>query len=190
MKLLRTLGAKIVPFSPLYEKRLPEGLSGMLLYGGYPELFGKVLEDNREMREEIRGKIQGGMPVMAECGGFMYLHETFENMDRESCEGVGIIRGRAYRTPRLSRFVYIEVTKKEGTVFGQEIGSCPAHEFHYFDSTNCGTDFHAQKPKSSRGWDCIHSTDSIAAGFPHFYYYGNPRLAEAFVKKCREYAER
>ena len=190
LKLLRTLGAKIVPFSPLHEKRLPEGLSGMLLYGGYPELFGKELEDNREMREEIRSKIQGGMPVMAECGGFMYLHETFENMDRENCEGVGIIRGRAYRTPRLSRFGYIEVTKKEGTVFGQEIGSCPAHEFHYFDSTNCGTDFHAQKPKSSRGWDCIHSTDSIVAGFPHFYYYGNPRLAEAFVKKCREYAER
>lgn len=190
LNLLKELGAEIVPFSPLHHKALPEDLSGMLLYGGYPELFGKALEDNWEMRKAICEKIQSGMPVMAECGGFMYLHETFENMERESCEGVGIIRGKAYRTPRLSRFGYIEVSKKEGTVFGQEIGNCPAHEFHYFDSTDCGSDFYARKLESRRGWDCIHCTDTMVAGFPHFYYYGNPRLAEAFVEKCREYVKK
>src|SRR5699024_5222691 len=82
LNLLKELGAEIVPFSPLHHKALPEDLSGMLLYGGYPELFGKALEDNWEMRKAICEKIQSGMPVMAECGGFMYLHETFENMER------------------------------------------------------------------------------------------------------------
>lgn len=187
LEMLRTLGAEILPFSPIHDPELPDGISGLLLYGGYPELFGKALEENKGMREEIRKKIENGMPVMAECGGFIYLHETFETMQEEPCKGVGVISGRAYRTSKLSRFGYVQIQKKEGTVFGHEIGTCPAHEFHYFDSTDCGNSFYAKKPESSRGWECIHCTDTMMAGFPHFYYYGNPRLAEAFVDQCRKY---
>ena len=65
----------------------------------------------------------------------------------------------------------------------------PAHEFHYFDSENCGTDCFAAKPESSRGWDCLHATDTMLAGFPHFYYYGNPELPMAFLDRCRTYRQ-
>lgn len=187
LELLKELGAELIPFSPLRDGRLPENLDGLLLYGGYPELFGRRLEKNAALREEIREKLGQGMPVMAECGGFMYLHDTFEDGEGNPCNGVGAIHGRAYKTPKLSRFGYISASKKEGTVFGEEIGACPAHEFHYFDSTNCGTDFYAQKPESSRGWECMHSTDTMLAGFPHFYYYGNTKLAEAFLNACRKF---
>lgn len=190
LELLKNMGAELIPFSPVRDGRLPENLDGLLLYGGYPELFGRQLEKNAALRAEIREELKRGMPAMAECGGFMYLHDTFEDAKGNPCAGVGAIHGRAYKTPKLSRFGYISVRKKEGTIFGEEIGACPAHEFHYFDSTSCGTDFYAQKPESGRGWECIHSTDTMLAGFPHFYYYGNPKLAKAFLNVCRRFQKR
>lgn len=190
LQLLEEMGGEIVPFSPIHDAHLPEKLDGMLLYGGYPELYGKELEENTQMQKEICEALHMGLPVMAECGGFMYLHDTFEDMQGKKCKGLGVISGEAYRTKRLSRFGYIEAKSMEKPVFGEEIGMCPAHEFHYFDSTNCGSDFYAAKPQSRRGWQCMHVTETMLAGFPHFYYYGNPHLAEAFLKRCRIYAKK
>lgn len=190
LELLRDLGAELIEFSPIHDKELPENLNGLLLYGGYPELYGKALEENESMRRQIGRVIKEGMPVMAECGGFMYLHTYFQDMEGNDREGVGIIEGRAYKTPKLSRFGYLTLEKKDGRIFGQKVGTCPAHEFHYFDSTSCGEDFYGQKPESCRGWNCIHCTDSMIAGFPHFYYWGNPGLAAAYVDKCRNYREK
>ena len=68
-----------------------------------------------------------------------------------------------------------------------DFGSIPAHEFHYFDSENCGEDFRAEKPLSSRGWNCIHGSKTMMAGFPHLYYFGNPSVPKAFLTKCLEY---
>ncbi len=189
LKLLRELGAELVEFSPIHDKELPPDLEGLLLYGGYPELYGEQLEKNETMRQQIQNALKQGLPVMAECGGFMYLHDTFENMEGRKCAGIGVIPGNAYKTPKLSRFGYVEMASKTGLVFEREIGACPAHEFHYFDSENCGSGFLAVKPESSRSWECMHSTDTLLAGFPHFYYYGNPRLAEAFLNCCGKYRE-
>lgn len=202
LDLLRAMGAELVPFSPIHDEHLPENLDGILLYGGYPELNGKALEENVSMRQEIAGAIKIGMPCLAECGGFMYLHEKMEGMDGNFYEMAGVIPGKVWRTPRLTRFGYITLeqnlsalrgednVKNKIQVLGQaDLGLSPAHEFHYFDSENCGTTFHASKPQSSRGWDCIHGTDRLLAGFPHLYYYANPRIPQAFLKKCLEYKE-
>ncbi len=197
LKLLRELGAEIVEFSPLRDKKLPEGAAGLLLYGGYPELYAKQLAENASMREEIRRLHSAGMPILAECGGFMYLHDEFEDMCGSSFEGVGLVRGRAFKTEKLSRFGYINLTARSDEFFagsdaasraGNSSAAFPAHEFHYFDSTDAGEDFDAVKPASSRRWKCIHSSETMLAGFPHFYYYGNPLIAECFVEKCRAYA--
>ena len=91
LELLREMGATLVPFSPLTDRRLPEKLDGLLLYGGYPELNGKALEENEAIREEIRSAIGGGMPCLAECGGFMYLHEQMEGMDGKLYKMTGVI---------------------------------------------------------------------------------------------------
>lgn len=187
-RLLEEMGAELVRFSTIGDGSLPENTDGLLLYGGYPELNARKLEENNSMRKDIREKILSGMPCMAECGGFMYLHEEMEDMEGNLRCMAGVISGKAYRTPKLSRFGYVTLTLKEGeTVFGTDPGKLPAHEFHYFDSENCGTSFRADKPLSKRGWDCIHGTDRLMAGFPHLYYYGNPRLAQAFLEKCLEY---
>lgn len=188
-RLLEEMGAELVWFSPVHDRHLPEKLDGVLLYGGYPELNGKALEANESMREELRRAIEGGMPCLAECGGFMYLHEEMEDMNGNFCRMVGVIPGKVFRTSRLTRFGYIHLSEKEGrSVLGENsLKGIPAHEFHYFDSENCGADFRAGKPGSSRGWDCIHGADRIIAGFPHLYYYAAPCIPAAFLKKCLEY---
>ena len=189
LQLLQDMGAELVPFSPIHDEHLPGNLDGLLLYGGYPELNGKALEENVSMRQEIAIAIKGGMPCLAECGGFMYLHEQMEGMDGRFCEMAGVIPGKVWRTPRLTRFGYITLEQKSPVLGLADLGLSPAHEFHYFDSENCGITFHASKPGSNRGWDCIHGTDTLLAGFPHLYYYANPRIPQAFLKKCMEYQE-
>ena len=186
-RLLREMGAELVFFSPMHDGKLPENLDGLLLYGGYPELNGAALEANRTMREQIRDALMGGLPCMAECGGFMYLHEEMEGMDGKFYRMAGFLPGKAYRTPKLTRFGYITLEQRQPVFGTEDLGAIPAHEFHYFDSDNCGSAFHAGKPESTRGWDCIHGTDSLMAGFPHLYYYGNSKVPQAFLKKCLEY---
>ncbi len=189
-RLLRKMGAELVRFSPIRDAELPADLDGLLLYGGYPELNGKELERNISMREEIQKAVTGGMPCMAECGGFMYLHEEMEAMDENFYHMAGVIPGRAYRTPRLNRFGYVTLTQNQSVLESDSLGEIPAHEFHYFDSENCGEAFHAAKPESKRVWECIHGTETMLAGFPHLYYYGNPKVAEAFLKECIKYHSR
>lgn len=186
-RLLKSMGAELVTFSPMRDVHLPENLKGLILGGGYPELNAKELEANASMREDVRRVLNDGMPCLAECGGFMYLHDEMEAMDGNSYHMAGVISGRAYRTQRLNRFGYVTLTQKK-EVFGMnDMGGIPAHEFHYFDSENCGDDFDAKKPQSHRKWNCIHGTDTMMAGFPHLYFYGNPKVAEAFLRKCSQY---
>lgn len=184
--LLKELGAEITFFSPLHDPALPEGIDGLLLYGGYPELYAGELSGNVSMRQAIRTLLKNGFPCLAECGGFMYLHTTMEDMDGKAWEMADVIDGKAYKTEKLGRFGYIELSgnTEDREFLGKEAGILKAHEFHYFDSTSCGTDFHAKKPLRKRSWDCIHGTESQLFGFPHLYYYSNPALAAEFLSAC------
>ena len=188
LDLLEEMGARLVYFSPIHDRKLPDHLQGLMLNGGYPELYARQLSANTSMRTSIREALEGGMPYTAECGGFLYLHRELEDMDGNSWPMAGVIDGKGYRTPRLSRFGY--VTLEEGCCFGRQTGPIPAHEFHYFDSDNCGEAFTARKPAGSRSWKCIHSSGQGLAGFPHLYYYGNRKVARAFLSACEEWEER
>ncbi len=185
LQLLRDMGAELVEFSPLRDRKLPEGLDGLLLCGGYPELHAEALAGNHSLRREIRQALQSGLPCLAECGGFMYLHEEMEGMAGQSYPMAGFLSGRAYRTPRLNRFGYVNLQAGH-PVLGEDLGVLPAHEFHYFDSENCGEDFLARKPAGSRSWRCIHGDDRRILGFPHLYYYGCPQVAAAFLRQCEK----
>ena len=146
LDLLKEMGAELVEFSPIKDSRLPENTDGLLLGGGYPELFAKELSENTSMLESIRQAVGRGMPLMAECGGFMYLHNRMEGMDGVSYSLAGVIDGDVYRTEKLGRFGYIELTAIEDQMAGAAGETVRGHEFHYFDSTNCGGNFLARKP--------------------------------------------
>lgn len=112
LSLLEQMGAELVHFSPIHDTELPGDLDGLLLCGGYPELNGKALEENQEMCSSIRKAVEGGMPCLAECGGFMYLHQEMEDMEGNFRKVCGVIPGRSFRTPKLTRFGYITLTEK------------------------------------------------------------------------------
>lgn len=185
LKLLETYGAKIIPFSPISDTRLPEDICGLILYGGYPELHAEALSENRTMREAIRKAVQSGIPCIAECGGFMYLMEALIDAEGRTYEMAGFLKGKTFYTSSLKRFGY--VTLSEGKVFGEAVGEIPAHEFHYYDAENCGDAFLARKPLSTRQWRCMVSTDTVFAGYPHMHYAGNEKVPEAFMKACRRW---
>ncbi len=188
LELLEEMGAVIVPFSPLANERLPEGIAGMILSGGYPELHAERLSANEGLREQIRERIAVGLPCIAECGGFLYLHRELEGADGKCYPMAGVIDARAYRTKKLGRFGYITLEARERQLLGEAGVTIRGHEFHYWDSECCGESFHAVKPAGKRQWGCVCASDTLYAGFPHLFFYSNPEAAFTFLKKCGEYA--
>ena len=182
--LLQEAGCEIVPFSPLSDTGLPDDIDGVILSGGYPELHAAELAANEAMLEAVRQSRADGIPMIAECGGFMYLHETFEGADGELYRMAGVIPGRCFRTERLGRFGYITLKALEGGLLCPEGSELKAHEFHYWDSEHCGESFLAVKPDGSRSWKCGIMTDDMYAGFPHLFYYDSPKAAMRFVHAC------
>lgn len=190
LDLLTEMGCTLLPFSPLKDTKLPNDISGLLLNGGYPELYADELSKNQNMLKSIKQAIYDGIPTIAECGGFMYLHDTMEDTTGKEYPMVGVIQGKCYKTNRLQRFGYIDMSAYKDNLISIKLGHVKAHEFHYWDSESSGEDYHAVKASGTKEWDCIHATDIMYAGFPHLYYYSNPAIAEGFVNQCIKYSEK
>lgn len=187
MRFLEHLGAEILYFSPLDDNQIPEGASGLILCGGYPELFAEKLSKNQSMLHSIRDKIKHGMPVIAECGGFMYLHEFLATSEGELYPMVGFIKGKAFPTAKLQRFGYVRLHAMDNNLLCNKNEELLAHEFHYWDSENCGNGFTAVKESSGKQWECVHATENMYAGFPHLYFYANMSAAEKFIEACANF---
>lgn len=185
LDLLKELGAEIVSFSPLEDRALPEGIQGILLGGGYPELHLKQLSENKTMLESIRRAVERGVPCLAECGGFMYLHRWIEDRDGTKFELAGVVEGESFPTQKLGRFGYITLTALEDNLLGEAGAELKGHEFHYWDSTNTGCGFHAQKPLRKANWDCVITRGNLWAGYPHIHFYSNIEAAVEFMRKVR-----
>ena len=181
LDLLREMGAELVPFSPISDEKLPENIQGLYLGGGYPELYAEDLSRNETMRRSVKTALEGKLPCIAECGGFMYLTESIKEH-----EMVGALPGTCYDNGRLTRFGYVTITAKKDNLMCRAGESIKAHEFHHWDVTDTGSGFVAEKA-SGKTWDCVASTDSLYAGYPHFHFYSNLNFAENFCKACISY---
>lgn len=124
---LKGWGFELMPFSPLHDARLPGGVDGVILGGGFPEVYAEALEANRSMREALATEIQQGLPCYAECGGFMYLTEGIVQQGGESHAMTGVVPGRVHMGDRLKNFGYSWCHRPE------DGASFRAHEFHYSD---------------------------------------------------------
>ena len=187
ISLLKKMGADIEEFSPVHDERLPEGTDGIILGGGYPELYCRQLFGNETMMNSIRDALESGMPCLAECGGFMYLHREVEDMDGRLHRGIGFIDGRAYRTDKLNRFGYIELKAEADSIFAVKGEKIRGHEFHYFDSDAPGDGFKAVKPVTGKSWKCVNIKKAVMAGFPHLFYHSNINIPAAFLKAAERY---
>ena len=191
--LLQQLGAELVPFSPLHDAALPADADGLLLSGGYPELYKDALHANASMRASVAEAVKQGLPTIAECGGYMYLLEAIEQIPM-----CGVLTGDAERKPRLVRFGYVEAETRQDSVLGPAGTVLRGHEFHRYDCDFNGADCTLTKPAaghghaatSARSYEGIYLTDRLAAGFPHFYYWSNPAALAHFLDRCRTWREK
>ncbi len=184
---LEDAGAELVFFSPLRDEKIPEAACALYLPGGYPELYAAQLAENRSMRESVRAAASGGMPTVAECGGFLYLGRALEGMDGKSHPMAGYLPGEGLRKERLVRFGYTKLAADTDSLLFRAGESVPVHEFHYWDSTHNGEDLTSLKPLTGRSWRCGFVNDRLYAAFPHLYFPGRPVLAQRLVQAAKLY---
>ncbi len=171
LRMLEDMGATLVYFSPLTDAHVSE-VDALIFGGGYPELYAKQLYENRSMRASVWQALDAGMPCHAECGGFLYLGKSLADAEGNVYEMVGFLDGAGFRTERLQRFGYVELAPQDSGVFAVNT-VLRGHEFHYWDSTDCGDACLAWKPLSKqKTYPCMVKKKGTFAGFPHLYYAG------------------
>lgn len=178
LDVLKEMGAELVPFSPLVDRELPADIQGLYLGGGYPELYAQKLSENRTMLASIKKALVQGLPCIAECGGFMYLTESIGEVPM-----LAYLPGKSFDCGKLTRFGYLYLKAKEDNMLCKSGEEIPGHEFHYWDSEFPGNSFTARK-SSGRSWSCVHATDRLYAGYPHFHFLSNLDFACNYYKTC------
>lgn len=189
LDMLKGGGGELRFFSPLYDKSIPDGVRGLYLGGGYPELYAKGLSENRSMIESIRRFIEGGGVVYAECGGFMYLTRGLTIKDGSFYTMVGAYPVKAKMTDRRVRLGYREIILKDDTIIGERGWKLRGHEYHYseieempqwvscvYDSKN-----QAGGHESSSGF----AIGNCLASYVHMHFGYNINALDRFIKKCK-----
>ena len=182
---LARAGAELCFFSPLTDDALPD-CDGLYLGGGYPELYAGALADNRRLRADLAERVRGGLPTLAECGGFLYLQQSLEDGEGAPHPMAGVLPGRGIRTGQLRRFGYLWLCPEGESMLFRPGERVPAHEFHYWDCTENGSDLAAEKP-SGRAWRCGYAGPRLYAAFPHLHFGGELPLARRFVDCAETY---
>ena len=131
LRLLEEAGAQLVEFSPIKDHSLPKGLRGIILGGGYPELYAEQLARNRTLMEQIREFATQGGPVYAECGGFMYLGKSIKDLHDVEYPMVGIFPVKTAMNRSLKSLGYREVMTLWESPLGPKATTARGHEFHY-----------------------------------------------------------
>ena len=189
LRLLERLGGELVYVSPIHDRSLPEQLDGLILGGGYPELYCEALSLNESMREAVKKAAEGGLPVLGECGGYLYLLEELEAEDGRIWPMTGVLKGKGYKKGKNSRFGYIGVEAEKDSLYLNPGEQIRGHEFHYWDCEVLEEEWvmRAKKPVGNRSWPCMRIKNQVMAGFPHLFYPSCPAFAVRFAKACVRY---
>ncbi|HBZ95930.1 MULTISPECIES: cobyrinate a,c-diamide synthase [unclassified Pseudomonas] len=174
LDLLQALGAELRYFSPLADSELPE-VDSLYLPGGYPELYLSELESNQAMADAIRAHHQAGKPLLAECGGMLYLLDELRYKHGASGRMLGLLAGSAALQPRLTALALQEVTLPEGELRG--------HTYHHsrlespLDPLALG-----RCPNGKPVAEAVYRLGRLTASYIHFYLPSNPEAAAALLR--------
>jgi cobyrinic acid a,c-diamide synthase len=193
LDLLTHFGAELCFFSPVRDAHLPPHLAGLYLGGGYPELFARKLGENKNLRMEILSAAERGMPVFAECGGFMYLTRSIKVENRDY-PMVGLYPLRTRMLTRRKALGYREVVLIKDSLLGPKGLKARGHEFHYSELINGSLEIANLYQVINRegvelGPDGFMVYNTLA-GYIHFHFGSNPEMAGNFVASCKEYQEK
>lgn len=193
---LEISGAEIIPFSPLHDREMPEA-DGLILGGGFPEMFASELYGNESMRASIGEAAKSGMPIYAECGGFMYLMKEMVDFDGNHFPMTGIIPGSVTMNKKLQTVGYVAATMEKDTVLGRKGTVLHGHEFHF--SSECAPEninpeeypraFTFQRMRKIPPYLAGYAKDNILGSYLHLHFAGSPEAARSFVDKCAEYRQ-
>jgi len=187
LEILASFGAELVYFSPLKDHSLPADTNGVLLGGGFPEMFAQQLAGNQAMRSGICRAVAGGMPVYAECGGYMYLAQELATFAGGPFPMCGVFPGRAVMRSGRRALGYVETTGTENNYLLPADEICRGHEFHWSDMEGQGgTPVYRLTSGSGlageRQRNCIGS-------YIHQHFLSNPNVARRFVAACARFAK-
>jgi cobyrinic acid a,c-diamide synthase len=180
--LLADAGAEIVFFSPMAGDRLPDGTAGVYLGGGYPELHAERLSRNAGMRLALREAADEGVPIYAECGGFMALCESLVDLEGSEHAMMGLLPGRVVMEPRLQAIGYREAEFAGDTPFALKGTVVRGHEFRY-SRHEAGDTAPGLYRIGDRNAGYVRG--SVAGSYLHLHFASHPDLAAGFVEACR-----
>ncbi len=188
--LLRAAGFELEEFSPLAGEPLPEDADAVYLGGGFPEEFLEDLSRPKYLRT-FRAKIGRGMPVVAECGGYMYLGESIVNRAGAAYPMVGRIPMTVTMQDRLSALGYREIEALCDTPLMQQGEKARGHEFHYstqqFTTPAVSPSYRLSGRRGSYN-DGFAAAD-LASGYTHLYFMSNPAIAVRFSSMAAHYRD-
>jgi cobyrinic acid a,c-diamide synthase len=187
---LTAAGAELVYFSPIADTRLPEGLSGIYLGGGYPELHAERLAANSRLRSQILASSLKGMPIYAECGGLMYLCRELTDMDGRIHPMTGCFSFSTRMLQRLKTLGYREITLKKNTILGQAGRKIRGHEFHYSEIIPPAAVPGVYAVTSRFGESGVeegYQVNNTLGSYIHLHFGSQPDAAAAFVQACLAY---
>jgi len=182
-------GAELVPFNAITDERLPEA-DGLFIGGGFPESCMEALQANQTLREDIRGKIEAGMPAYAECGGLMYLARCLEWKERRAAM-VGVIPARVsmHRKPQGRGYIRIAATSDHPWLPAGQDTLC-GHEFHHSRLTDLPADTRfAYRVLRGAGIDGEHDGviyNNLLASYAHLRNTRHSPWVAAFVDFVRQ----
>ncbi len=169
LDVLRALGADIIFFSPLADSALPT-CDSLYLPGGYPELHLRALQDNRSIADAIRAHHAAGKPIVAECGGLLYLLDSLTSAQGERASLVGLLPGHARMREHLVALALQAVELPEGALRG--------HTFHHSQLEIGLTPIaRATCPNSGRAGESVYRVRRLTASYIHCYFASNPATA-------------
>ena len=199
LELLRAAGAELAPFDPLTDEALPADADALLLAGGFPEVYGAELAANAALRAQVAAFAASGRPVLAECGGLLYLSQELDG--HQMC---GALPVRARMTDRLT-LGYREATATTATPWLAAGERVRGHEFHYTqvepapaetarggrgraEAARAGGDeLPAAWTLSARGSERAEgfARGGVQASYLHVHWAAHPQIARRFVHAAR-----
>ena len=174
---LAAAGAELVPFDPCLDERLPEGCTGLVAGGGFPEVYAGALADNGALLADVRDRIiSGGLAVWAECGGLLWLADRLDGRPM-----AGVVATEGEMTQRLTLGYRAAVTCS-ATPLGPTGTVLRGHEFHYSTTSPAGDalSLTGRHGASTGGF----ASPSMLASYLHMHLGNTPELAAAFVTSC------
>jgi cobyrinic acid a,c-diamide synthase len=174
LDLLRAMGAALTFFSPLQDESLP-ACDAVWLPGGYPELHLKHLGQNRTMKQSIREHDAAGKPLLAECGGMLYLLDELEDKEGDKAEMVGVLAGRAVMQSKLAGLGMQAAPLPEGEL--------TAHTFHHSAmETALEPIAHGIRQRGNAPGEPLYRRGRLTASYLHLYFPSNPEATAALFR--------